>query len=76
MSKLISLSDISGLADNSWVNGSFKAIVTNSKSPSGKSPGKAVLVIPTTLPSPWMPTSGVAIRLIWTARSSPSLGLV
>ena len=46
MSKLISLSDISGLSDNSWINGSFKAIVTNPKSPSGKSPGKAVLVDP------------------------------
>jgi len=46
MSKLISLSDISGLDDNSWVNGSFKAIVANSKAPSGKAPGKAVLIDP------------------------------
>lgn len=44
MSKLTTLSEISELADNSWINGSFQAIVTRAKAPSGKAPGRAVLV--------------------------------
>lgn len=31
---------------DSWINGSFKAIVTETKDPQGKTPGKAVLVDP------------------------------
>ena len=46
MSKLTNLNEISALADNTWINGSFKAVVTRTKSPSGKSPGRAVLTDP------------------------------
>jgi hypothetical protein len=47
MSKLTSLSEISDLADNAWINGSFRAIVTRTKaSTGGKTPGRAVLVDP------------------------------
>lgn len=33
-------------SENSWVDGSFKCIVTRTKEPSGKMPGKATLVDP------------------------------
>lgn len=46
MPKLTNLSEISQLPDKAWINGSFKAIVTRPKAPSGKSPGRAVLVDP------------------------------
>ena len=46
MSKTTSLSEIinTPTSENSWVDGSFKAAVTQTRSPNGKMPGKALLV--------------------------------
>jgi hypothetical protein len=48
MSKTTSLAEIisTPTSENSWVNGAFKAIVTNTKSPNGKMPGRATLTDP------------------------------
>jgi hypothetical protein len=46
MSKTITLSEIIYMpsSESSWVDGSFKAAVTQTRPPSGKMPGKALLV--------------------------------
>jgi hypothetical protein len=46
MSKTTTLSEIinTPTSENSWVDGSFKAAVTQTRPPSGKMPGKALLV--------------------------------
>jgi hypothetical protein len=46
MSKTTTLSEIinTPTSENSWVDGAFKAAVTQTRSPSGKIPGKALLV--------------------------------
>lgn len=48
MSKFTTIAEIAAMptSDASWVSASFKGVVTSSKSPNGKMPGKATLIDP------------------------------
>lgn len=48
MSKTTSIAEIisTPTSENSWVNGSFRAVVSNTKAPNGKMPGRATLTDP------------------------------
>jgi hypothetical protein len=46
MNRVTTITQIINMQPNEWINGSFKAVVTKTKDPQGKMPGKAVLVDP------------------------------